>query len=86
MYGAGITKTAANPNAARLFMNWALSKEAQTFMIKELGYLTSLKEPPAYPPGYDPKVIKVWVPDFTQYEKLRDGWIDEWNKTYGYRQ
>ena len=25
MYGAGITKTAANPNAAKLFLNWALS-------------------------------------------------------------
>ena len=43
MYGAGVTKTAANPNAAKLFLNWALSEEAQTFMIKELGYLTALK-------------------------------------------
>lgn len=86
MYGAGITKTAANPNAARLFMNWALSEEAQTFMIKELGYLTALKKPPAYPPGFDPKAVKLWVPNFEQYEKLRASWIEEWNKTYGYRQ
>src|SRR5204863_1882420 len=78
MYGAGITKTAANPNAARLFMNWALSAEAQAFMIKELGYLTALKAPPAYPPGFDPNKVKVWVPNFEQYEKLRDAWIDEW--------
>ncbi|MET0652965.1 MAG: extracellular solute-binding protein, partial [Hyphomicrobiaceae bacterium] len=28
MYGAGVTKTAANPNAAKLFLNWALSAEA----------------------------------------------------------
>jgi iron(III) transport system substrate-binding protein len=86
MYGSGITKTAANPNAARLFLNWALSEEAQAFMIKELGYLTALKKPPAYPPGYDPNVVKVWVPNFEQYEQLRASWIEEWNKTYGYRQ
>ena len=86
MYGAGITKTAANPNAARLFLNWALSEEAQTFMIKELGYLTALKTPPAYPPGFDPKAVKLWVPNFEQYEKLRNEWVEEWNKTYGYRQ
>ena len=86
MYGAGITKTAANPNAARLFLNWALSEEAQTFMIKELGYLTAMKKPPAYPPGFDPKVVKLWVPNFEQYEKLRNEWVEEWNKLYGYRQ
>jgi iron(III) transport system substrate-binding protein len=86
MYGAGVTKTATNPNAAKLFLNWALSADAQAFMIKELGYLTALKTPPAYPPGYDPNKVKVWVPNFEQYEKLRDGWIEEWNKIYGYRQ
>jgi len=86
MYGAGITKTAANPNAAKLFLDWALSPEAQAFMIKELGYLTALKTPPAYPPGFDPAKVKVWVPNFEQYEKLREGWLEEWNKTYNYRQ
>ena len=42
--------------------------------------------PPLNPPGYDPKVIKPWAPNFEQYVKLRDSWIEEWNKTYGYRQ
>ena len=43
-YASGIPKTAAHPNAARLFLNWCLSEEGQTFMIKELGNLTSLKK------------------------------------------
>jgi iron(III) transport system substrate-binding protein len=85
-YAAGITKTAPNPNAAKLFLNWCMSEEGQTFHIKELGYLTALKNPPFNPPGYDPKVIKAWSPKFEEYVKLRDSWIDEWNKTYGYRQ
>ena len=34
-YAAGITASAKNPNAAKLFLNWCLSAECQTFMIKE---------------------------------------------------
>src|SRR6478609_5282246 len=85
-YADGIPKTAKSPNAARLFMNWRLSREGQTFAIKSLGNITSMKEPPAFPKGWDPKVIKVWVPKFDEFEKLRAGWLEEWNKTYGYRQ
>jgi iron(III) transport system substrate-binding protein len=84
-YASGVTKTAANPNAAKLFLNWCLSAEGQTFMIKELGNLTSLKNPPVYPEGYDPKVVKVWVPDM-QDDPKRNAWVEEWNKLYGYRQ
>ena len=85
-YADGITKTALHPNAARLFMNWRLSKEGQTFMITELGNVTSLKEAPVYPKGWDPKGVKVWVPNFEQYNKLRDKWVEDWNKFYNYRQ
>ena len=60
-YAAGVTKTAANPNAAKLFLNWCMSEEGQAFHIKELGYLTALKKPPFNPPGYDPAVIKTVV-------------------------
>src|SRR3989440_5391701 len=49
-YATGVTKTAANPNAAKLFLNWCLSEEGQAFMIKDLGHLTALKKPPLYPP------------------------------------
>ena len=85
-YASGVTKTAANPNAGKLFLNWCLSQEGQAFMIKEQGNLTALKDPPAYPPGWDPKVVKTWAPDFQQYVALQKDWIEEWNKTYGYRQ
>ena len=85
-YAAGVTKAAAHPNAGKLFLNWCMSDEGQAFHIKELGYLSAMKKPPFNPPGYDPAVIKTWSPNFEQYEKLRNGWIEEWNKTYGYRQ
>jgi iron(III) transport system substrate-binding protein len=85
-YASGVPKTAAHPNAAKLFLNWCLSDEGQAFMIKELGNLTSLKKAPVYPEGFDPKVVKLWLPDFEQYVKLHASWVEEWNKTYGYRQ
>ena len=85
-YADGVTKTAKSPNAAKLFMNWRLSKEGQAFQIAKLGNITSLKEPPAFPKGWDPKTIKVWVPKFDEFEKLRAAWLGDWNKAYGYRQ
>jgi iron(III) transport system substrate-binding protein len=85
-YSEGIPKSAKNPNAARLFINWRLSAEGQTFLIKELGHLTSLKTPPFFPKGWDPKVVKVWSPNFEQFEKLRESWIADWNRIYNYRQ
>jgi iron(III) transport system substrate-binding protein len=85
-YASGIPKTAAHPNAAKLFLNWCLSREGQTFMIKDLGNLTSLKTPPAFPEGFDPKLVKVWYPNFDQYVKLHGPWVAEWDKIFGYRQ
>lgn len=85
-YADGIPKTAKSPNAAKLFMNWRLSAEGQAFQIKELGNITSLKTPPFYPKGWDPKAIKIWVPNFEQYVKLHKAWVEDWNRTYGYRQ
>jgi iron(III) transport system substrate-binding protein len=85
-FAAGIPKTAANPNAARLFLNWCLSEEGQAMMIKDIGNLTSLKKAPLYPQGFDPNVVKVWVPKYDEFVKLQREWLEEWNKTYGYRQ
>jgi len=85
-YATGIPKTAAHPNAAKLFLNWCLSKEGPTFMIKQHGNLTSLKVSPLYPEGFDPKVAKVWYPNFEQYQKLHAQWVADWDKTFGYRQ
>ena len=85
-YATGIPKTAANPNAAKLFLDWSLSEEGQAFTIKDQGNLTSLKVPPFIPEGFDPKTAKVWVPKFSEFAGLRDKWLEEWNTVYGYRQ
>jgi iron(III) transport system substrate-binding protein len=85
-YATGIPKTAAHPNAAKLYLNWCLSVEGQSFMIKEQGNLTSLKVSPVYPEGFDPKIVKVWYPKFDEYVKLHGPWVADWDKIFGYRQ
>ena len=85
-YATGIPKTAANPNAARLFLDWSLSDEGQAFTIQDQGNLTSMKKPPFIPTGFDPATAKVWVPEFKAFSELRDKWLEEWNTVYGYRQ
>ena len=84
-FASGIPKTAKNVNAARLFMDWFLSPEGQ-LPIARLGLFSALKNPPAYPAGFDPKKARLWVPDFEKEGALHDRWIADWNRIYGYRQ
>lgn len=81
--GAGIFKTAANPNAAKLFMNWFLSVEGQNTMVEQLGFSSVLKGTKT-PPGA-PKDVKLWFAPLDEYASLRDSWLAEWNTIYNYR-
>lgn len=85
-YGSGIAKTAKHPNAARLWMDWNLSDDGQIASIRDQGNVTSLRNPPIPIPEFDPKVDKLWTPNFKQFVELHDAWLADWNKTYGYRQ
>ena len=55
-------------------------------IMAQQGNLSSLKSPPPGMPGFDPKATPVWLPKEEEFESLRDSWISEWNKVYGYRQ
>jgi len=84
VFCAGLAKGARNPNAAKLFLDWALSREGQALMV-ELGSFSSLANAPM-PPGVDAKAIKTWYPDDAEIERIFKAWTDDWNKAYGYRQ
>jgi iron(III) transport system substrate-binding protein len=84
VFCAGIARGAAHPNAAKLFLDWALSREGQALMV-ELGSFASMTNAPM-PPGVDAKLIKTWYPDDAEVEKIFKSWTDDWNKAYGYRQ
>lgn len=84
VFCAGIAKGAGRPNAARLFLDWALSREGQALMV-ELGSFSALENAPM-PPGVDAKAIKTWYPDDAEIERVFKAWSEEWNKAYNYRQ
>jgi len=81
--GAGMFKTAANPNAAKLFLNWFLSIDGQNTMVEKLGFASALKGAKV-PPGAS-KDVKIWYAPQKEYAELRDEWIKEWNEIYNYR-
>src|SRR5437763_3457453 len=83
VFCAGIPKGAGHPNAAKLFLDWALSREGQALMV-DLGSFSSLAQAPM-PPGVDAKAIKTWYPDDMEIEKIFKAWTDDWNKAYNYR-
>ncbi len=85
-YGSGMTKSTRNPACAKLWLDWVLSDEGQAQAMRDQGALTSLKTPPVKPDGFDPARDRLWLPEFTAFNTLRDRWLEEWNRTYGYRQ
>jgi iron(III) transport system substrate-binding protein len=84
VFAAGIVQGAAHPNAAKLFLDWALSREGQELMVA-LGSFSAMAQAPL-PPGVDAKTIKTWLADDAEMEKLTAPWTQEWNKIYNYRQ
>ena len=84
-YGAGIPKTAAHPNAARLFLNWSLSREGQEAFVHDSGGFSALKNGPV-PDGFDYKAVKPWYSKMEDYVGLQASWLEEWNGIFGFRQ
>lgn len=84
-YGAGIPKTAVNVNAARLFLNFTLSREGQEVFVREAGGFSALINGPV-PDALDVKAMKPWFPKMEDYINLQAAWVDQWNKANNYRQ
>lgn len=82
---AGIARAAPHPNAARLFMNWVLSREGQDVWVETSGGFSMLNGA-KMPAGAEKLKLKLWVPDVRQYASLREAWVNEWNQLYNYRQ
>ena len=84
-YGAGIPKSATNVNAARLFLNWSLSREGQEAFVNDSGGFSALKNGPV-PQALDVASIKPWFPKMADYVGLQTEWVAEWNRVNNYRQ
>ena len=79
-YGAGTPKPATKVNAARLFLNWTLSREGQEVFLREAAGILALINGPL-PDALDNKAMKAWFPKMEDYIDLQAsmpaGWAIE---------
>ncbi|MCO5090218.1 extracellular solute-binding protein [Bosea sp. (in: a-proteobacteria)] len=79
---AGVFAGAKNPNAARLFMNWSLSKEGQTANVKGQYFFSTLAGAPFPLEGYEGR--EIWIAKPADQIRLRPTWSAEWNAIFNY--
>lgn len=79
-----VVKGAKNPNAARLFLDWATSAEGQS-AYTELG-CASVLPGQGLPTAMKVDKGQVWVTPFAEYADRQPAWVAEWNKLYGVNQ
>lgn len=77
----GVMKDAQHPNAARLFMNWYLSKDGQERMSAVRGTL-SIRPGITPPPGTPEGPINLYNPNVDEMETVREKWLQEWTQTF----
>lgn len=84
--GIAILKFGENPNAAKLFVNWYLSREGQS-RLSQLRGQYSLRED-VLPATYLPLLsdLNYWIPESELFldAGLRDEWIQDCNKAFGW--
>lgn len=78
-----------HPNAAQVYMNWAMSKRGQSVAAKEGGDYSVNPKAAKPETGGKPMPpideIKPYTPTTEKAIGLREKWIAEWNKVFGYR-
>jgi len=76
-----VVKNAPHPNAARLFVDWVLSKEGQTVMVRAYGDYSAREdvEPPAGAPALT-NIKTLTIPSIQKLLDSRETFINEWKK------
>jgi iron(III) transport system substrate-binding protein len=76
-----VTKSAPHPNAARVWMNYLVSKRGSTEMTKSSSYGTHPDAPPPVAAGFTyPTQSQVWAISAEQWDQIREPWAAEWLK------
>lgn len=81
-----VTKDSANPNAARVYLNWLLSLRGQEVLVDITSEYPVREDAPAPSiEGVDLPAAdsgKIVVPPFSAWVDLRDPWTEEWNAIF----
>jgi len=83
LFNNGITTVGKNPNGAKLWQNWTLSREGQEVWTKQVGGLSARTD--IDPPATAPKKVKIWSAKEDDYVKLRAPYTKRWNQIFGYK-
>lgn len=82
----GVTATAKNPNAAKLYLNWILSKRGGTVIAEKfLDWPTHPEAPAPTLTKYNitfPPATLLWMGKKEDWVNLKDAWIKEWDQAY----
>lgn len=80
----GVTKSARNINAAKLYLNYVLSKRGGAAIASVGDYGSHPDAPTPTNPGVDyPPQDKLWIIPGDHYIKVRDSYSQEWRSTFG---
>ncbi len=82
----GVVDKAPHPNAARLYIDWAMAKRGQGYMQdhRNLVYGSVRADAPPMPTGKRLVDFKLLFPaDWHEYGKMRDQFTKEWNAMLG---
>lgn len=83
---AGVTSVAESPNAAKLYLNWVMSKHGGTIITQVFGDWAS--HPEVAPPDGSkygltlPASSELWMADPVKSETLKTDWIADWDAAY----
>ncbi len=78
IFSIAVLKAAKHPNAARLFVNWYLSKEGQTELVKLRGVDSPRKDVDPPPGRRTGTPVRTVVPTVQETEPVRAEWTKEW--------
>lgn len=83
MEALSLATNAPHPNAAKLYMHWALSKRGAAIIAQETGEYTAFDTAKG---ASAPAVRRAqpWVPTLKSYLRLRKTWITEWAQIFNY--
>jgi iron(III) transport system substrate-binding protein len=79
----GILKRAPHPNAARLFLDYLLSREGQTLYVQTMGWSSARAD--VAPPKEMPAAVKILKSGLSPEEslKVRDEYVAKWKQLWG---
>jgi iron(III) transport system substrate-binding protein len=81
--GVGVVKSAPHPQAARLLVDFLLSKKGQETIVKEMHYFSPRTDVAAPANSGAPENVKFLVPDWEKMGERRKTFEADWQKVLG---